>query len=69
MESHLRTILKTVTWRIIATITAVIVTYYYTHDWRLSLVAGGVMAIFKTIFYYIHERVWNLIHWERKTIK
>jgi len=66
METHSRTILKTITWRILATITALLVTYYYTKDWKLSLTVGLVMAFYKTILYYIHERVWNKISFGRK---
>lgn len=69
MESHLRTLFKTITWRIIATTTTVLTIYFWTKSWTLSLGAGLVANAFKTIFYYIHERIWNLTNYGRKILK
>lgn len=59
MDTHKRTIFKTITWRIIATVTTVLTIYFWTTNWSISLGAGLIANLLKTIFYYIHERVWN----------
>ena len=59
MDLHKRTIVKTITWRIIATVTTIIVIYFWTGSWTASFGAGIVANILKTVFYYIHERLWN----------
>ncbi|NOQ68368.1 DUF2061 domain-containing protein [Patescibacteria group bacterium] len=59
MDTHKRTIIKTITWRIIATLTTVIVIYIWIGDLAAALGSGLVANAFKTIFYYIHERLWN----------
>ena len=59
MDTHKRTIIKTITWRIIATLTTVAVIYIWTGDLFVALGSGLVANALKTIFYYVHERVWN----------
>ncbi len=66
MDTHKRTIIKTITWRIIATLTTVIVIYLWTGDLSVALGSGLVANAFKTIFYYIHERMWNLTDFGRQ---
>ncbi|MBR9675995.1 DUF2061 domain-containing protein [Candidatus Woesearchaeota archaeon] len=64
-DTHLRTLTKTVTWRIIATLTTIITIYYFTKSWALSFASGLSANFVKTFFYYAHERMWNSITWER----
>jgi adenylylsulfate kinase len=65
MDTHKRTVVKTITWRIIAVLTTVLVIYAWTKNWTISLASGLIANAMKTIFYYIHERVWNLTDFER----
>ena len=66
MDTHKRTIVKTITWRIIATLTTVIVIYIWIGDLSAALGSGLAANALKTIFYYIHERVWNRSDFGRK---
>jgi len=59
MDTHKRTMIKTVTWRIIATLTTVITIYLWIGDLSAALGSGLIANALKTIFYYIHERMWN----------
>ena len=59
MDTHKRTIVKTITWRIIATLTTVIVIYLWIGDLSAALGSGLLANALKTIFYYTHERAWN----------
>ena len=59
MDTHKRTIIKTITWRLIATLTTVVVIYLWIGDLSIALGSGLVANAFKTIFYYVHERMWN----------
>jgi uncharacterized membrane protein len=65
MDLHKRTLVKTITWRIIATVTTVLTIYFWSGNWKLSIGSGLVANAFKTIFYYIHERAWNLSNFGR----
>ena len=68
MDTHKRTVLKTITWRIVATLTTVLVIYLWTNSWSLALGSGLVTNALKTIFYYIHERIWNLVNFGRRFV-
>lgn len=66
MESHKRSLLKSITWRIIAVIVTFIVIYAFTHK---LLESGGIAItanVINMIAYYIHERMWNRINFGRK---
>ena len=66
MDTHKRTIIKTITWRIIATLTTVTVIYLWTGDLSVALGSGLVANAFKTVFYYTHERIWNRSNFGRQ---
>ncbi|MCK5699091.1 MAG: DUF2061 domain-containing protein [Candidatus Aenigmarchaeota archaeon] len=68
MDTHKRTILKTITWRIIATLTTILTIYFWTKDWSIALGSGIAANALKTIFYYIHERAWNLTDFGRLSV-
>lgn len=63
--SYKRHLAKTVTWRIIASVTTFILTYlFFQGDPGATEKATGVMAIetvLKMAFYYGHERIWHKI--------
>jgi adenylylsulfate kinase len=62
-ESHKRSILKGVTWRIIASGTTMTVVYIVTGDLALVASVGAVDVVVKVFFYYIHERSWGKVRW------
>ena len=62
-DKHKRTILKTISFRIIASLLTMIIVYIFTKELLISFGVGIVEAISKIIFYYIHERVWDKINW------
>lgn len=62
-EIRLRSISKGVSWRIVATLTTVILVFIFTGSVAVSLKLGAIEALAKIIFYYLHERVWNKINW------
>jgi len=65
IETHSRTLLKTIAYRILCTIAI----YLIAVALGASSAASGIMAI--TIFfigivlYYFHDRVWNRFNWNR----
>lgn len=67
-ESHFRTIVKTVSWRIWATVITFVVAYLVT---KKSSIAIGVClcdTTFKLFAYYFHERLWNKVNYGRKKL-
>lgn len=63
MDSHARTFVKSLTWRIVALVITVLSVWYYSKDWSLALTSGFVGNLFKGLFYYGHERYWNKVKW------
>ena len=62
-DSHIRTIIKAVSWRVIATLSTMTIVFLFTREIILSLGVGLVEVIAKITFYYIHERTWHKISW------
>ena len=56
--SYKRHLLKTITWRIIATLTTILLAWLFTKDTALALKFGAVEVIIKMVFYFLHERAW-----------
>ena len=68
-ESHKRSIVKTITWRVIATATTLLVAYIWLGEWTTSIALALMANGIKAVFYYIHERVWNRTDFGRKKIR
>ena len=58
-----RTIVKTLTWCVIASFMTFIITWVLTGDLLIGVSIGSVEAIAKIFLYYFHERIWNNIAW------
>lgn len=65
MEHIHRSLIKSITWRIIAFLTTTIFVYIYTGDIKESLFIGFGANFVKMFLYYIHERIWNRIKFGR----
>ncbi len=63
-----RTLLKTISWRTVATLTTTVLVYIFTGAFALAVTIGGLEVIAKMIFYFVHERVWDKIRYGRKEI-
>lgn len=59
-ESHLRSLLKGLTWRVIATSTIIAIAYFKTGNVALALEIGFIEFFIKLLLYYLHERAWQL---------
>jgi uncharacterized membrane protein len=60
VESHKKSILKALSWRIWGTIISWISTYYVTGSIEISTEVSIIEVLFKTFLYYFHERFWLL---------
>lgn len=60
-ESHLRSVLKACTWRVVATCTTFTIAYVVTGKTSVAVTIAGVEVVTKIAVYYFHERAWNLI--------
>ena len=65
-ETQTRSIVKTVLWRIVATLITWGTIYYYTGKLSESVEITIVAAIIGMTAYYFYERVWNRVQWGKK---
>jgi|GEM_PF-2600337 adenylylsulfate kinase len=65
-ESHKRSIIKAMSWRIIAVVVTTLTTYFFTEEIGLSLGVGLVDSAIKIFAYYGHERWWNRVDFGMK---
>jgi|TARA_B110000240_G_C13249586_1_gene346836 uncharacterized membrane protein len=62
-EKLKRSIAKTASWRIIGTVSTVVISYLITGTLALAFSIGVVELISKLVLYFFHERAWNKIKW------
>jgi uncharacterized membrane protein len=60
-ETHLRSIIKSLSWRITATITTMLIAYLITGNYEIAIKIGGIEVFLKLLIYYLHERLWLLL--------
>ena len=56
--SHLLSLAKAFSWRIVATLTTAIIAYVITGEVDTALMIGGIEFFLKIGIYYVHERLW-----------
>ena len=60
-EAHLRSIMKAVSYRLLAAIATGTIAFVFTRRLDISLGIASVEALAKIICYYIHERFWSFV--------
>ena len=68
-ETKTRSVLKSITWRFLATLTTVSLVYIFTGKIDMAVEIGGIEVVLKIIIYFIHERVWYRIRFGKKEIE
>lgn len=61
METHRRSIVKALSWRLIATSITAWIAYVIWGSGKGALQIGAADLILKLITYYFHERIWLII--------
>ena len=64
-ELKKRTLVKTMTWRVTASLTTFLIAWILTGDLLIGVSIGSIEAIAKIFLYYYHERIWNNISWAK----
>lgn len=66
-ESHTRSVLKAVSWRVLGTLDTFVISWYLTGKVALAGSIAALEFLTKIAWYYAHERVWASIAWGRGT--
>ena len=67
-ETNKRSILKGISWRVVATTTTIIIVYVFFGRLDLAIAAGLIETVLKVALYWGHEKIWQKIHWGKKKI-
>ena len=62
-EDPMRSIAKSISWRIIGTVDTIIISWIITGTLTVAMSIGIVELFTKMILYFFHERIWNTIKW------
>jgi adenylylsulfate kinase len=68
-DTAARSIAKTVSWRLVATLTTAVIVWALTRRMEFALLVGGLDTTLKLVFYFFHERLWDRIRYGRKPVK
>ncbi len=60
-DSRIRSLIKGITWRILATTTTITIAYIITGQIGDALKIGGIEFFGKLLIYYFHERAWQAV--------
>ena len=68
IEKKRRSVLKTISWRIWATLTTAALVLLLVGEIKIALAVGGLEVIIKMALYFLHERWWNKIKFGKKEL-
>ena len=68
METNKRSIVKAISWRILASFATFLISYFLTGDITVATGIASVQIVVNLILYYLHERAWNKIKWGRENV-
>ncbi len=63
-DSHGKSLVKSISWRILGTIDTIVISWILTGKLTLALSIGSIEIFTKLFLYYAHERLWNFIKWK-----
>jgi uncharacterized membrane protein len=66
-EAHIRSIMKAVSYRLLAAVATGSIAFVFTRRIDISIGIASVEAVAKIICYYIHERFWSFIKFGQKS--
>lgn len=65
MDTHVRSVVKAVCWRVLATLVTGILAFLFTGNLLIAVGIGSSEAVAKIFLYWFHERLWDRIRWGR----
>ena len=65
METHKRTLVRSITYRISAWLLTILLTFAYTGNLAESTGFSTLLHLILSLDYYVHERIWLKIKWGR----
>src|ERR1700712_3528955 len=64
-DSHVRSICKAVSWRMLGSLDTFTITLVVTGSFKAAGSIAGVETLSKIVLFYLHERAWSKLRWGR----
>jgi uncharacterized membrane protein len=64
--SKSRSLIKSLTWRVVALITTFVTLYALSKDINMATIATLITNGVNFVAYYYHERIWNAVRWGKE---
>ncbi len=68
-ETNKRSIVKGISWRVVATTTTIAIVYFFFDRLDLAIAAGLIETVLKVGLYWLHERTWFKVRWGKERIE
>jgi uncharacterized membrane protein len=68
VETNKRSLVKAISYRLVGSIATFTIAFLLTGDVIVSSAVGVADLVVKTLLFYFHERLWNLIKWGHKNV-
>ena len=68
-ETNVRSIVKGISWRVVATTTTILIVYFFFDRLDLAIAAGLIETVLKVGLYWAHERIWQKLRWGKEKIE
>ena len=65
-DSTPRSIVKALSWRVIATLITALLAYLVTGNLEIAAKIGALDVVIKLAAYFLHERLWNRISYGKR---
>jgi uncharacterized membrane protein len=62
-DTNIRSIVKTITWRITGSGATLLVSYFISNNWAIASTIAIAQLTLNTLLYYVHERLWSTTQW------
>jgi uncharacterized membrane protein len=63
LDNKLRSLVKSVTYRVVAFIVLIAITWYATNNLVQTTFISVTFQTIQLFLYYIHERLWERVNW------
>ena len=64
-DTSTRSLVKTISWRITGSGATIAISYLVLGDFSVAGTIAITQVMLNTILYYVHERIWNKIAWQK----
>jgi len=68
-ETNIRSIVKGISWRFVATSTTILIVYFFFGRLDLAIAAGAIETFLKIGLYWAHERIWHKVRWGKERVE